>query len=48
MKIEISVDMTTGLVVGSAIRQDAGAGIMPEDVPDTWRTITVSVVDAAP
>ncbi|PKQ35519.1 MAG: hypothetical protein CVT61_05315 [Actinobacteria bacterium HGW-Actinobacteria-11] len=48
VKNEISIDMTTGLVVGSAIRQDAGAGIVPEDVPDTWMTITVSVVDAAP
>ncbi|WP_136053540.1 MULTISPECIES: hypothetical protein [unclassified Microbacterium] len=44
----ISIDMSTGLVVGSAIRQDAGAGIVPEDVPDSWMTITVSVVDSAP
>ncbi len=45
---EITIDMTTGLVVGSAIRGDVGTGIVPEDVPDSWMTVTVTVVDSAP
>lgn len=45
---QVSVDQSTGLVVGSAIRQDPGEGIVPGDVFDSWTTTTVSVVDAAP
>lgn len=45
---DISIDMTTGLVVGSSIRQDSGSGIVPDDVPDISTKISVSVVDSAP
>ena len=46
--VTLSIDMATGLVVGSAVTRGPGAAIMPDSVPDSRVLTTTTVVDSAP
>jgi len=44
----LTIDMSTGLVTETAVTTQAGEGIIPESVPDSKTTHTMSVVDHLP
>jgi hypothetical protein len=46
--VTLSIDMDTGLVVGSSVTRGPGGAVIPDGVPDHRVITTTEVVDAAP
>ena len=46
--VTLSIDMGTGLVVGSSVTRGPGGAVIPDAVPDHRVITTTSVVDSAP
>jgi hypothetical protein len=46
--VTLSIDMETGLVVGSSVTRGPGGAVIPDGVPDHRVITTTEVVDAAP
>lgn len=44
----ITIDISTGTVVGTSITRTAGSGIVPDAIADDTTTVTTSIVDSAP